>query len=284
MSGHNLEPFFESLYTDSAIKEISQELSLSPEYASKQLLTYITESNMGYRKVLPKVKMGQRVLEVGGGVGAPALALHRDGYDVTDLEPVGLGFNFMQAARKVIRRFDVPPEYAIGVDELDTSLHGKFDFIYSMNVLEHVPDPENALSRMLSVLEPSGKIFILCPNYSFPFEPHVNVPLVPFKPATTAKLLPRRVSESEIWKSLNWITAKQILRWAEKNHAEIHLNRSTIPEMFERAKNDNVFAERHHILSRGASILDRAGLSRLLAKLPAKYLSPMQITITSSRS
>lgn len=233
---------------------------------------------------MPEVETGQRVLEVGGGVGATALALHRDGFDVTDLEPVGLGFNFMQAARKVVRRLDAPPEYAIGVDELDTSLHGRFDFIYSMNVLEHVPDPENALSRMLSVLEPTGKIFILCPNYSFPFEPHVNVPLIPFKPAATASLLPRRVSESDIWKSLNWITARQIRRWAEKNHAEIHLHQSTMPEMFERVKNDNVFAERHHILSQGVSILDRVGLSRVLAKLPAKYLSPMQITITPSRS
>ena len=284
MTGHNLDPFFEGLYTDAAIEEISQKLSLSPEYASKQLLTYLTESNMGFRKVLPQIEIGQRILEVGGGVGATALALHREGHDVTDLEPVGLGFDFMQAARNAIRHLDAPPEYAIGVDELDASQHGRFDFIYSMNVLEHVPDPENALSRMQSVLEPFGKIFILCPNYSFPFEPHINVPLIPFKPAATARLLPRRVSQSDIWKSLNWITARRILRWAEKNNAEIHLHESTMAEMFERATNDNVFAQRHRVLSRGVSLMDRAGLSRVLARLPAKYLSPMQITITSSHS
>jgi SAM-dependent methyltransferase len=60
-----------------------------------------------------------------------------------------------------IQRFDVtaagkPLPYA----------ESTFDLVVSMDVIEHVPDPEPWLREALRVLRPSGTLFLTTPNYS----------------------------------------------------------------------------------------------------------------------
>ena len=69
------------------------------------------------------------------------------------------------------------PPLPIGIDDLDPSVHGRFEVVFSANVLELVPDLVSALERMQSVPAEGGVQRHVCPNYAFPYEPHFFVPL-----------------------------------------------------------------------------------------------------------
>jgi SAM-dependent methyltransferase len=54
---------------------------------------------------------------------------------------------------------------------------GRFDFVFSNSVLEHVQDLDAALSEIHRVLKPGGASLHLFPPRARPIEPHVLVPL-----------------------------------------------------------------------------------------------------------
>ncbi len=47
-----------------------------------------------------------------------------------------------------------------------------FDLILSHEVLEHVQDDRAAVSEMIRVLKPGGRVVVFCPNRGYPFETH----------------------------------------------------------------------------------------------------------------
>jgi SAM-dependent methyltransferase len=47
-----------------------------------------------------------------------------------------------------------------------------FDLILSHEVIEHVQDDRAAVSEMIRVLKPGGRVVIFCPNRGYPFETH----------------------------------------------------------------------------------------------------------------
>ena len=69
---------------------------------------------------------------------------------------------------------------------------GHFDLLLSHEVLEHVQDDRAAVSEMVRVLRPGGRIVLFCPNRGYPFETHGiywrgryhfgNAPLVNYLP------------------------------------------------------------------------------------------------------
>lgn len=49
---------------------------------------------------------------------------------------------------------------------------GTFDLILSHEVIEHVQDDRLAISEMVRLLKPGGRITLFCPNRGYPFETH----------------------------------------------------------------------------------------------------------------
>jgi hypothetical protein len=120
----------------------------------------------------------------------------------------------------------------------------------------------------------------VCPNYAFPYEPHFYLLLVPFVPSLTRLLLPKRITRTGLWESLNFVTARQVRRWARRAGVEVRFDRGVLAEAVERFLADPVFAERHAGLGRVVRLLQRLGVVPLLRRLPTGAVSPMRFTVS----
>ena len=49
---------------------------------------------------------------------------------------------------------------------------GQYDLVLNHEVLEHVQDDRQAISEMVRVLKPGGRLVLFCPNRGYPFETH----------------------------------------------------------------------------------------------------------------
>ncbi len=94
---------------------------------------------------------GNRILDFGAGRGAMASALREAGAEILAIEPFGsdylkgLGFNAHR-----------------DLDELPS--HLRFDGIVSLEVLEHLLEPREALARLYGRLVDGGWLFVTTPN------------------------------------------------------------------------------------------------------------------------
>lgn len=106
------------------------------------------------------LRPGERMLDVGCGLGRATLLLADAGFDVEglDLSPVLLaGLREAAAGREIaVHEGDVaqPPE----------QLHGRFDVVCGFFVLHHLHDLAAALSGVRQVLRPGGRIVFVEPN------------------------------------------------------------------------------------------------------------------------
>jgi ubiquinone/menaquinone biosynthesis C-methylase UbiE len=96
-----------------------------------------------------------RLLVVGCGSGLEAAILARElGADVTGID-VQENFDPQAAG---IARLQYGDAMAMPFED------GSFDYIYSYHALEHIPDPEKALSEIRRVLRNGGGVWIGTPN------------------------------------------------------------------------------------------------------------------------
>jgi 2-polyprenyl-3-methyl-5-hydroxy-6-metoxy-1,4-benzoquinol methylase len=267
---------------DGAAADIARSLDISAEDAHERLSTYVNESWVALELVEPLLQPGARILEIGSGIGFFAGFLSGQGFDVVELEPVGAGFEFIGAARAALALAldDGPDHLDVGVEALDAELHGRFDLIYSLNVLEHVPDWQIALDSAGAVLAPGGTMCQSCPNYSFPYEPHFGIPLLPVRPSETARLLPERITDTDLWRSLNWVTLKGVRQWADGHDYSIEFEAGRLADALERLSTDEQFANRHsRLLGVVARTARRLGVFSVLRKMPPSWTSPMIFTV-----
>jgi O-antigen biosynthesis protein len=104
---------------------------------------------------------GRRVLDVGCGEGALGSALKLAGAEWV----VGIEKD-PNAARVARDRLDE----LIEGDVADVGIRfprGEFDCLVFADVLEHVPEPEDVLGRLLPLLKPAGRVIVSVPNMRF---------------------------------------------------------------------------------------------------------------------
>lgn len=98
---------------------------------------------------------GRLVLDAGAGTGRHAYYAARDGADVVavDIGPA------IEVARR--NTAELPNVLAVQADLYELPFaDGTFDFVYSIGVLHHLPDPPAALRELLRVLRPGGDVTI----------------------------------------------------------------------------------------------------------------------------
>jgi 2-polyprenyl-3-methyl-5-hydroxy-6-metoxy-1,4-benzoquinol methylase len=222
---------------------------------------------------------GSEILEVGGGILALAIQLASEGFMVTTVEPVGAGFNgisyIMGIFTKIARKENVTFNLMESPIE-DCAFDNKFDFIFSINVMEHLKDPYTVLIQMSNVLKSGGNYRFLCPNYDFPYEPHFSKWLWRrrgnsfYLEATRAKGLKLDLNQHKgLYDSLNFITLRKLKAFSHENEIHFSYNKFALTNLISRALHDSNLQSRHRGLTVAIKILRFSGLLKT-----AKYLNP----------
>ncbi|MBA3447600.1 MAG: methyltransferase domain-containing protein [Pseudaminobacter sp.] len=278
-----LEAFLASFDDDDVASDIHDHHGLERSEARAQFVKYKNETRFALRVIAPHIATGKRILEVGSGPGILSYFLRSEGYDITALEPVGIGYDFMGAAFDAMSRRSQEvdlPFLPIGAEALDPAIHGQFDLVFSIHVLEHLPDREAGLNAMDRVLADGGTMLHVCPNYRFPYDPHFGIPLIPVWPAATRYILPSSIGSSGKWKSINFITAGHVERFARNRNYTIRYSANVFADMIKRTQTDAEFSKRHSGFAGRMIKLARAtGLLGLVEKVPPQFLSPIIFTM-----
>jgi glycosyltransferase involved in cell wall biosynthesis len=105
--------------------------------------------------------MGNRVLEIGAGIGNMTLhLLPRTVYWATDINPAYLG----SLERLKINRPYLHVACVDGTDGNSFPLGESFDTVICLNVVEHLSEDREALRNIWNVLEDDGRAIVLVPN------------------------------------------------------------------------------------------------------------------------
>ncbi len=98
----------------------------------------------------------------------------------------------------------------------------KFDIVVSIYILEHVRNIELAISEMLRVLKPGGKLWLRCPNYLYPYEVHYKRNYFPFLPKFLEQIYFNILSrkKSNYFININRITPNSLFKILKKYNIE----------------------------------------------------------------
>ncbi len=112
--------------------------------------------------------IGERVLEVGAGIGANIPYLAGKGVrEWTSLEPDPRLARHLAAAVAAGR---LPASRVIQGTIADVDAQARFDTILYVNVLEHIAEDRIELARAIEHLAPGGTLVVLCPAHQFLFD------------------------------------------------------------------------------------------------------------------
>ena len=257
-------------------------LGISPELASAEFEMALAEARQTL-SLLENLELPENgsVLEVGAGMGIASTALSFFGFQVTSLEPGGVGFEINKSTSEHISMTVGTKVTLVGdsAEEVKFIKGTKFDLIISNNVLEHVQNVEKSLINLLGYLSPSGVMVHSCPNYTFPFEPHFGIPLVPFCPTKTSFFLSSRIRNSGVWRSLNFVTARQVRRIFSRSDFVVQFKKGTMLKSIVRLNNDAEFHSRHAVLGRIASNSLMLFFLKRIFSLPYWIATPMDFIV-----
>jgi len=242
---------------------------------------------------LRRLPSGSSILEVGGGVFLLSCQLAREGFAVTTVEPIGVGFNSFQELGATVLTFAarnsaVPVVVRRKAEDFTTD--ARFALAFSVNVMEHIEAPDRAIQRVSAALLPGASYRFLCPNYLFPYEPHFNIPALGGK-SLTHSMFRRRIEESDrvedpvgLWKSLNWITVPQVKRMVGSDASlTTEFRTSTLAWVLDRAVSDREFARRRAgWIIVAIRALRALRVLRLASLVPAAFQPIMDVRLTKS--
>jgi len=178
-----------------------------------------------YRRILPFI--GQRILEVGAGIGNfIRLLVNRELIVAVDKHPACVDY---LKARLGSSRTVVPMELDISDPAVRELSPYEFDTVICLNVLEHVEDDLSALAHMQSVLRPGGILILLVPAFQFLYG-SVDRSLGHYRRYNRKSLIPKMVQagfqvESTMYTNMigmaGWFLNNRVLGWHKESARQI---------------------------------------------------------------
>lgn len=257
-------------------------------------LTYQNEA-IAARKFLANsltdLKPGAEILEVGGGILALAIQLASEGFKVTTVEPVGEGFNGISFIMKVFSNIAIQENVTFKLIESPIErciFETKFDFIFSINVMEHLNEPFLVLNQIKGILKKGGEYRFFCPNYDFPYEPHFGKILWKRKKGSfylefdrARRLELENMDSVGLYNSLNFITVAKLQAFSKETNLLLKFNSQAFYLLLQRSMNDPGLRARHRNFVPIVDFLSKnkfLGLSKLF---PTRIQPVMDVTLNN---
>jgi len=282
------EHFLEALPLDTFAGRVSASTQVNVAEAQAMFETYINEMRVSLHLIDTEINRNQRILEVGSGLCLLSFFLKKEGYHIVALEPALGGFELFDAAKRVIaEHFAAIPLEILDctAQQLQPDAHGYFDLIFSNNVLEHIPEWQQALLAMRAILNEHGKMLHACPNYSVPYEPHYGIPVLRRFSALSKRLFLPANADEGIWNSLNFITCKQVRKFCANHALRCQFQAGLLYHALQRIEQDPLFQERHKgFVATSARLMMRYGLGGLVRRLPPAMATPMVMQLAKADS
>jgi SAM-dependent methyltransferase len=237
---------------------------------------------------LAQLPAGAALLEVGGGVFLLSCQLAAEGFDITAIEPTGKGFGEFKPLGDIVLELATAKPRIAPCKAEDFISDKRFDFAFSMQAMQCIDLPDEAIARVSEVLKPGASYRFLSTNYLFPYEPSFNIPTL-FTKGLTWRLMRHRIEGNSgiddptgVWRSLNWITVPKVKRFAAKDATlSLHFNRVTLVWMLERALKDEEFAARRaKWMVASIRRAEAWSLHRLARYIPAMLQPIMDVRLT----
>ncbi|NND81383.1 MAG: methyltransferase domain-containing protein [Gammaproteobacteria bacterium] len=281
-----LNQFLDAMELDSLIGALPEH---ERPQASETVSTFMNEAIVGLRLMMNDLDKTSRILEVGAGLCFLSIFLKEKGYQVTALEPLDGGFGFFDSLKQ--RILDSYSHNGLVVvekraEQLTPHEDGEYDLIFSSNVIEHIAELDDAMLAMASVLLDTGKMIHGCPNHVVPYEPHVGLPIISWLPKLTELFWKTKLEEnSEMWKSLNFVTYFKIRSIARRHGFAVKFKPRLTYDSFLRLSEDPEFRRRHEstLVGKCLRVLELSGTLKLTRYLPAWLNTPMIFTLTTKQ-
>lgn len=230
------------------------------------------------------------ILEVGAGIGLLSMLTSLRGFTVTAYEPESDGFSQMHRIRTLLLDCWTGPDLKVnfinGYFGGNQAGGAEFEYAYAINVIEHVPGPERLIQDVTSSLSASGRARFICPNYDFPYEPHLGIPTL-WNKILTHRIFSRIIRKSPIenieafWSDLSWPSVRTLRRRLRAAGVHADFDRHAMNNYVGRLQTDDGFVERKGRMFRFA----KAALTPLIivfAKIMPLVLLPI-IDLTTRR-
>jgi len=277
----NLDEFLQSAPRELIIRELVLRGNFSEQQAGDFIDVYFNEAFVSLDLINNQIDKNMKILEVGAGICIFSIFLKKSGFNIVALEPSINGFSKFSIAKDVLLEI-----YSdINLEILDAPAHElklmdrKFDFIFSNNVLEHIPNLKDSWLGMVDALSlKDGKMIHHCPNYFFPFEPHLSIPVIKYFPEISKYIFSSKVKANlELWNSLNFISYRDVKDLAKNSNLAIVFKRELLAKAFVRIDSDPLFRARHSskFFLIAYKLIKKTHFYTLLKYIPPSFSTPM---------
>lgn len=259
---------------------------------------YINEARFGLSVIendLGRLDNEAEVMEIGAGIMLLSGYLAYKGFRVHALEPIEKGFSLLGVLQKTVLGYY--KQNGICLDIIKSTIENisnkeSFDYVFSINVFEHIGNIELGLLNSYVSLRNGATLRIYCPNYLFPYEPHFNIPIMINKRLTEYVFYSRIFNSSlvphakEVWSGLNWINIFRIRNFFRNRLGrEPDFNKMATFQIARRMLKDSYFIKRRSgFASVFFRIIDRFGLLALFKLTPVIFSPVMDFKIRRSAS
>lgn len=267
------------------LEKIGHLISADAPELSSLFNIYVGEARFGRKFIeadLSQLPRNAAILEVGAGSLLLSCQLVLEGYTVTALEPISYGFSHFSRMQELILDKAIELGCAptvINEAAENLSILSRFDYAFSVNVMEHVDDVETSIRNVVRSLKSGAIYHFTCPNYLFPYESHFNIPIVVNK-KLTGKIFSSVIfgassppDASGLWDSINWISVIELRRIAKSTPSlTMMFGKRQFSEIMERVISDAEFARRRPKWMRlGISVVVISRLHFLFRYVPALF-------------
>lgn len=259
----------------------------------KELLSMYVNEAMHFSPVIlrdvEKLPKSSLIKEVGSGIGMLSILVADRDFRVISFEPESAGFSIMKKIRSAVtsswlgtgnsRVEWIDDHYSAPTTSADLA-----DFIFAVNVVEHVPLWRELISNIIESEKPDSRLRLIFPNYIYPYEPHFQIPTL-FNKRVTRRVMRTRIVKSNIanpdafWDDLSWPTGGQVKNLSREMGYECAFSQRAFLSYLERFQNDESFRERKGKLFTFIIKLVFPLINHLANRMPGRYLPVIDVTI-----